>query len=412
MKASRAAPSGEPDQRTVNATARATPLPDQSPTWSAGPRQPRAADSRGRRRAGPLADGGALIRPPHSITAVSIAQNVHGEPHDHALGLIGLGRIGAFHTETLLTLPAVDALVVTDAAPTWPRPSRPKRRRGRRQPPTARRRRRRRGGRRRHRAHAELHARRRRTGHARRSARSRSAPSRRERPGRRADRAPGVPVQVGYQRRFDAGVRRGGAGGRRRPVTRAGCTPSGDDARPRSAAARTTSGLRRASSATAPCTTSTRCAGSPARRSVEVYATGTPQGDPVFADSATSTPPRSWSRSTAAPWAWSRPPVQRPRLRLPPRGARLRRHRRRRAGRRGAGAEPRTRAPSSRPASRTASSWTGSPRPSAPSWPHSSTSPGGGPPVHRRRRRRGGLARRGRHRVPAREPPVRVEEVR
>ena len=33
------------------------------------------------------------------------------------LGLIGLGRIGAFHAETLSTLDAVDALVVTDVAP-------------------------------------------------------------------------------------------------------------------------------------------------------------------------------------------------------------------------------------------------------------------------------------------------------
>jgi myo-inositol 2-dehydrogenase/D-chiro-inositol 1-dehydrogenase len=33
------------------------------------------------------------------------------------LGLIGLGRIGAFHAETLTALPAVDSLVVTDAAP-------------------------------------------------------------------------------------------------------------------------------------------------------------------------------------------------------------------------------------------------------------------------------------------------------
>jgi myo-inositol 2-dehydrogenase/D-chiro-inositol 1-dehydrogenase len=31
------------------------------------------------------------------------------------LGLIGLGRIGAFHAETLSALPAVDSLVVTDA---------------------------------------------------------------------------------------------------------------------------------------------------------------------------------------------------------------------------------------------------------------------------------------------------------
>ncbi len=33
------------------------------------------------------------------------------------LGLIGLGRIGAFHADTLTSLPAVDSLVVTDAVP-------------------------------------------------------------------------------------------------------------------------------------------------------------------------------------------------------------------------------------------------------------------------------------------------------
>ncbi len=33
------------------------------------------------------------------------------------LGLIGLGRIGAFHAQTLSDLAAVDSLVVTDAVP-------------------------------------------------------------------------------------------------------------------------------------------------------------------------------------------------------------------------------------------------------------------------------------------------------
>ena len=33
------------------------------------------------------------------------------------LGLIGLGRIGAFHAQTLADLDAVDSLVVTDAVP-------------------------------------------------------------------------------------------------------------------------------------------------------------------------------------------------------------------------------------------------------------------------------------------------------
>jgi myo-inositol 2-dehydrogenase/D-chiro-inositol 1-dehydrogenase len=33
------------------------------------------------------------------------------------LGLIGLGRIGAFHTNTLVGIPAIDSLVVTDIVP-------------------------------------------------------------------------------------------------------------------------------------------------------------------------------------------------------------------------------------------------------------------------------------------------------
>ena len=31
------------------------------------------------------------------------------------IGLVGLGRIGAFHAETLVGLPEVDTLVITDA---------------------------------------------------------------------------------------------------------------------------------------------------------------------------------------------------------------------------------------------------------------------------------------------------------
>src|SRR3712207_5258016 len=34
------------------------------------------------------------------------------------IGLIGLGRIGAFHARTLADLPTVESLVVTDAVPT------------------------------------------------------------------------------------------------------------------------------------------------------------------------------------------------------------------------------------------------------------------------------------------------------
>jgi myo-inositol 2-dehydrogenase / D-chiro-inositol 1-dehydrogenase len=36
------------------------------------------------------------------------------------LRLLGLGRIGAFHAETLAGLPAVEELVISDPVPTWP----------------------------------------------------------------------------------------------------------------------------------------------------------------------------------------------------------------------------------------------------------------------------------------------------
>ena len=39
------------------------------------------------------------------------------------LGLIGLGRIGAFHADTLSRLDGVDSLVVTEPCPRSPRPS-------------------------------------------------------------------------------------------------------------------------------------------------------------------------------------------------------------------------------------------------------------------------------------------------
>src|SRR4051794_6963625 len=37
--------------------------------------------------------------------------------HTMRIGLIGVGRIGAFHAQTLSDLPAVDELIVTDAVP-------------------------------------------------------------------------------------------------------------------------------------------------------------------------------------------------------------------------------------------------------------------------------------------------------
>ena len=41
------------------------------------------------------------------------------------LGVIGLGRIGAFHTDTLSGLDGIDGLVITDERPEWSPPSRP-----------------------------------------------------------------------------------------------------------------------------------------------------------------------------------------------------------------------------------------------------------------------------------------------
>ena len=51
------------------------------------------------------------------------------------LGLIGLGRIGAFHADTLSELPAVDSLVVTDAVPAVTKRGRRAGRRGGRRHP-------------------------------------------------------------------------------------------------------------------------------------------------------------------------------------------------------------------------------------------------------------------------------------
>ena len=41
------------------------------------------------------------------------------------LGVVGLGRIGAFHTDTLSALDGIDGLVVADERPDWSRPSPP-----------------------------------------------------------------------------------------------------------------------------------------------------------------------------------------------------------------------------------------------------------------------------------------------
>ena len=96
-----------------------------------------------------------------------------------------------------------------------------------------------------------------------------------------ADR--GVPIQIGYPRRFDQGfaaVRKAIAERR----TRVGAHRALHDPGPGPAARAPTSPCPAASSATAASTTSTRCAGSPAGRSSRSTRPGRDRGDPVFAD--------------------------------------------------------------------------------------------------------------------------------
>ena len=89
-------------------------------------------------------------------------------------------------------------------------------------------------------------------------------------------------MQVGYQRRFDAAFAAAkravddGSLGALHTVRSTTMDPA-----PRRW---TTSRARAASSGTARCTTSTCCAGSPGSNAVEVYATGSVQGDPLFAE--------------------------------------------------------------------------------------------------------------------------------
>ena len=122
------------------------------------------------------------------------------------LGLIGLGRIGAFHADTLSTLPGVDSLVVTDFVPAVTKavaekvgaeaadsPESPDRQRGRRD-----------RHRRRHQCPHPADQGRGRCRNSRCSARSRcpvTFPRQRLSPGYVNDR--GAVVQIGYPRRFD-----------------------------------------------------------------------------------------------------------------------------------------------------------------------------------------------------------------
>ncbi len=71
------------------------------------------ADRPGRRRGHRTADRRVL---PRGRTAPAAPDDPPSET-TMRIGLIGLGRIGAFHAETLSTLPSVSSLVVTDAVP-------------------------------------------------------------------------------------------------------------------------------------------------------------------------------------------------------------------------------------------------------------------------------------------------------
>ena len=262
------------------------------------------------------------------------------------LGVIGLGRIGAFHTETLTNLPELDGLVITDERPDVVKAVAAKYGatpvgfgRG-----AAVVRRRRRGGRRRHpgACGADPGRRRGRPADVLREAGRRHR--RRERPrGRRRSRAPAC---------------------RCRSATSAGSTPRSP---PPSAA------VDDGSLGTLHTVRSTTM--DPAPPPLD-YIKGS---GGIFRDCAvhdfdvlrwiTGQRRRRGLRdrqragrsavhrvrrcrhrrrrgddSTAAPWAWCPRPLQRPRLRLPPGGARLRRQRRRGLGSGCAGAKPRPRA--------------------------------------------------------------------
>ena len=324
------------------------------------------------------------------------------------LGVIGLGRIGAFHTDTLSGLDGVDGLVITDerpdvvaavAAKHGAKPAdsveellssgvdgvvvaaaTP--------------------------AHAELTL----------AAVERGIPTFCEKPiaATAAESArvaeviarSGVPVQVGYQRRFDAAfaaAKRAVDDGSLGPLHTVRSTTM-DPAPPPMDYIAGSGGIFR------------DCAVHDfdvlrwitGQQAVEVYATGSVQGDPLFAefgDVDTAAVVVTFESGTLG--VVSGGPLQRPRLRLPAGGARLPRHRRRRLGPGRAGAKCRSRQRFSRRARRTTSSWTASPRRSAPSSRafvevvERRRRPG----VHGRRRGRGRLARRGGDRVVAARRP-------
>ena len=201
------------------------------------------------------------------------------------LGLIGLGRIGAFHADTLSHLDGVDSLVVTDAVPAVTTSvAETVRRRGRRLPGGADRQRRRRD------RHRRRHRRPHRADPGRRRRRHpgvlREAALRRRRRGRRhrrlrqrqrgagADRLP-APLRPGVPR----GPRRRG-----RAASSAGCTPCGRPPwtrRRRRAAYIAVSGGIFRDCCVHDFDTVRWVTG---REVVEVYATGSARGDDFFAE--------------------------------------------------------------------------------------------------------------------------------
>ena len=318
------------------------------------------------------------------------------------LGVIGLGRIGAFHIETLRGLDSVDGLVITDERPDLVSAVAAKHDA---KPAdsveqllssgvdgvvvasaTA--------------AHAELTL----------AAVERGLPTFCEKPiaataaesARVADAITrsGVPVQVGYQRRFDAAFAAAKSavdGGSLGPLHTVRSTTM-DPAPPPMEFIAGSGGIFR------------DCAVHDfdvlrwitGQQAVEVYATGSVQGDPRFAefnDVDTAAIVVTFERG---PRRGVRGALQRPRLRLPPGSARLRRHRRRRLG------SGRTRA-ECRPAQRFSHRsdtpvlhgplHRGVPRRAR------RVRPGGRgrcrPGLHGGRRRRGRMAGRGGHRIPA-----------
>ena len=202
------------------------------------------------------------------------------------LGLIGLGRIGAFHADTLSHLDGVDSLVVTDAVPAVTASVAERFGAEAADSPEAlissgvdgiviaaatda------------HTAADQGRRRRRHPGVLREAAVRRSSPRPSPSPG--YVNASGVPVQIGYPRRFDPAFRRGPRR-RGRPASSAGCTPCGRPPWTRRRAPRgyiaVSGGIFRDCSVhdfdTVRWVTG--------REVVEVYATGSARGDDFFAE--------------------------------------------------------------------------------------------------------------------------------